>query len=42
MNKREYLLSSRIENLIHDYQNDFNFSWNEFKYQLRNIISDYE
>ena len=41
MNSGEYLLSSRIEDLIWEWE-QANISKNEFIVKLRNIISNYE
>ena len=41
MNSGEYLLSSRIEDLIWELE-QANISQDEFIIKLRNIISDYE
>ena len=41
MNSGEYLLSSRIEDLIWEWE-QANISQYEFIIKLRNIISDYE
>ena len=41
MNSKEYLLSSRIEDLIWEWE-QANISQYEFIIKLRNLISDYE
>ena len=41
MNKKEYLLSSRIEDIIWEWE-QANISQYEFIVKLKNIISNYE
>tara|TARA_R110002020_G_scaffold174946_3_gene366718 strand:+ start:431 stop:559 length:129 start_codon:yes stop_codon:yes gene_type:complete len=42
MNNGEHRLSAKVENLIEKCENTLSFRWEEFKLELRNIISEYE
>jgi hypothetical protein len=42
MNKKEYTIATEIEKLIAEYEKDTVVLISDFKWKLRNIISDYE
>ena len=42
MNKEQYQLAAEIEKLISQYEKDTVILISDFKWKLRNIISDYE
>tara|TARA_R100001443_G_scaffold67309_1_gene76109 strand:+ start:1291 stop:1419 length:129 start_codon:yes stop_codon:yes gene_type:complete len=42
MNEGEHRLAAEVEKLIEKCENTLSFRWEEFKLELRNIITKYE